>query len=136
MRYIVGSNITVTRTSFIRHLKLYFFQDISKCCSGLLRSEYGSNIVSDFVAAVGFKNNNPLGNLLPSFNTGFDSPWSPLCPTVNDSILAYIWIAITSYNCHSSHGLLVFNSFHSLAVLMILKKYSNEDNIPVVQCLQ
>lgn len=132
MRHLVGSNITVTRTSFIRHLKFYFLQDISKCCSGLLRSEYGSNTVSDFVAAVGFKNNNSLGNLLPSFNTDFDSSWSPLCPIVNDSILAYIWIIITSYNCHSAHGILIFKSFYSLAVLMIFEKHIDQDNIPVV----
>ena len=98
----------------------------------MLRSEYGSNIVSNFVATAGFENNNSLGNLLPSFNTDIDCSWNLFCHIADYSILANIRDAITSYNCRFADGLFIFNSFHSLAVLKIFEEYISEDNISVV----
>lgn len=100
---------------------LISLQNIIECSSGVLRCEYGSHIISNFMAAISFENNNSLGNLLSPFNTDIDCSWSSFCCTDDDSILANIWNVIASYHCCFTDGIFIFNSFHTLALLKIEK---------------
>jgi hypothetical protein len=95
-------------------------QDIPSCCCHMFRSEYGSSSISDTLASSHHENNCSLGNLLPSFNTDFDNLRIAISCVIHDRILASIRNVITSYNHHSTYGLFVFNSFHTLAMLSLL----------------
>jgi hypothetical protein len=122
-------NRYVTKTAFNDPSKKYIsltndnielLQDIPACCCHMFRSEYGSSSIFDTLASSDHENNCSLGNLLPSFNTDFDNLRIAISCVIHDRILASIRNVITSYNHHSAHGLLVFNTFHTMAMLSLL----------------
>jgi hypothetical protein len=99
---------------------IHHSQDITACWCHLFRSEYGSSSIFDTMASSNYENNSSLGDLLPSFNTDLDNLRIALCCLIHDRILACIRDVITSYNYRSTHGLFVFNSFHTMAMLSLL----------------
>lgn len=69
------------------------------------------------MATISVESNNSLGNLLPEFDTSFDSFGIAICHTFYDCFLASIRYAITCDYNGIAYGDVVFNSLHTVAML-------------------
>ena len=83
----------------------------------MLRCQLWSHSIFDHVATISVKSNDSLGNLLPEFDTSFDSFGIVICLTFHDSFLASIRYALARDNNGVAYGNVIFNSLHTVAML-------------------